>query len=75
MDTNTVIIIVAVIFVIMIPIVPQMIRLRIWLLRKLRLRWLAEFHEKHFRGFTIALRVILAVFAVLLLTQGIWDIL
>ncbi len=75
MDTNTVLIIVAVVFVILIPIVPQMIRMRIWILRKLRLRWFAELHEKHFRGFTIAVRIIFAVFALLLLTQGIWDIL
>ncbi|MCK5125621.1 MAG: hypothetical protein KAR42_05155 [candidate division Zixibacteria bacterium] len=55
----------------LIPIVPKMVTLRIWILRKLHLRWFANFHEKYFDGMVIAVRVILAVIAVILIGLGI----
>ncbi len=74
MDTNILLIIVAVIIVALIPIVPNMIKLRIWVLRKLHLKWFADLHENHFRGFTLAVRVIFAVLAMVLISQALWDI-
>ncbi|MFQ5606742.1 MAG: hypothetical protein ACE5GA_02255 [Candidatus Zixiibacteriota bacterium] len=47
--------------------VPQLLRVRIAVLRKLHLIWFAELHEKHFSGWVVAIRIVLAASAVALL--------
>lgn len=67
MQAQTYYIIAAVIMLGLIPLVPKMMNFRILVFRKLHLNWLANLHENHFRGFVIAVRIILAAMAVLLL--------
>lgn len=61
----------AAIMVGIIPLMPKMVKLRIFILRKLRFRWLADWHQKHFEGIVIAARTIIAVIALILLGLGI----
>jgi hypothetical protein len=56
----------AVIMGLLIPLVPRMIQVRIAVLRKLHLNWLADFHERHLEGLTWFVRALLAILAVLL---------
>ena len=60
----------AVLMVGLIPLVPKMMRLRIRFFRFLRWNWLANLHEKHFRGLVIAVRVIMLAIATILLVLG-----
>ncbi|MBD3402961.1 hypothetical protein GF420_08695 [candidate division GN15 bacterium] len=61
----------AVVFVGMVFIVPQMMSLRIRILRALRLRRFADWHDRHRHGLTIALRIILAAMALVMGYLGI----
>lgn len=51
----------------LIPLVPSMMRLRIAVLRWLHWNWLAQLHERHFDGFTLAARMVLAAAALIAL--------
>jgi hypothetical protein len=57
----------AVLLGVLIPLVPQLVRLRITVLRKLHLTRLADFHERHLGGLTWFIRGILAVAAIVAL--------
>ncbi len=61
----------AAILLALVPIVPQMIRLRIKFLNFLRWRSLADWHQRHFRGFVLAARIVMASIAVVLFILGI----
>ena len=67
MTRSTYFLILAVIMLALVPIAPSLLRLRIALLRKIRWRWLADLHERHFDGFVIAVRTILITLAALLI--------
>ena len=58
--------IVAAILLVLIPLVPQLLRIRIALLRKIRWTWLADLNERNFGGFVIASRIIMLVIAAVL---------
>ncbi len=62
----------AVLSLILIPLAPKLIRLRIRLLRWLRWNWGANLLEKHFDGWVLFRRVILFVIAAVLLYVG-WE--
>jgi hypothetical protein len=51
----------------LIPIVPQMIRLRIAVLRVLHWNWLADVHEKDFGGWVAVVRIIMAAIALVMI--------
>ena len=70
MDKQILYFVLAGVMLLLLPLVPKMVTLRIKILRFLHLRWLADLHEKYFRGLTIALRVILAAMAGLLTALG-----
>lgn len=59
---------VAAVLLALIPIVPKMITLRIRVLRFLRWKTLASWHERNFRGFVIGVRLTMAVIALTLIT-------
>ena len=59
-------IVIAVIMIILIPIAPSMIKLRIAVFRKLKWNGLADFHEKNINQLVIVVRVVMAlIFAIL----------
>lgn len=59
-------IVIAVIMIVLIPIAPRMIRLRIAVFRKLELNGLADWHEKNINQLVIVVRVVMAlIFAIL----------
>ena len=60
-------IVIVVILVVLFPIAPKMIRLRIAVYRKLNWNGLANFHEKYFDQIVIIARVVMALIAALLL--------
>ncbi len=62
----------AVLSLILIPLAPKLVRLRIGLLRWLRWKWGANLLEKHFDGWVLFLRVIPSVIAAVLLHVG-WE--
>jgi hypothetical protein len=66
MDENLYYAIVAAVLVILIPIVPKMVRVRIAALRWLRWNRLADIHEQGFNPIVIAVRVIMLALAVYL---------
>ncbi len=66
MEKQTYYLIVAAILFVLIPLVPQMMRLRISVLRWLRWTWLADRHERHIEGLVTAVRIILLALAVYL---------
>lgn len=59
MDTHAVFLIVGIILIILVPIVPKMVQVRIAVLKWLRLTWLADIHEKKARGIVLAVQVIM----------------
>ena len=67
MQAQTYYIIAAVIMLGLIPLVPKMMNFRILVFRKLHLNWLANLHENHFKGFVIAVRIIMATIGLILL--------
>ena len=70
MDTQVLFFILAGVMLLLLPLVPKMMSLRIRILRFLHLRWLADFHEKYRRGLIIAVRVILVGMAGVLTALG-----
>ena len=59
-------VVIAVIMIVLIPIAPRMIRLRIAVFRKLKLNGLADWHEKNINQLVIVVRVVMAlIFAIL----------
>lgn len=66
--SNTLILIgAAAVAVALIPLAPKIVWLRIRILRFLRLNWLANWHERHFEGVVIAVRILAAAIAVFLI--------
>jgi hypothetical protein len=59
-------IVIAVILIVLFPIAPKIIRLRIAFYRKLKWDGLANFHEKYFDQIVIIARVVMALIAALL---------
>ena len=60
----------AILFLILIPFVPQLVRLRIRFLRWIRWNWAVELLESHFQGWVIFFRIIFFVIAAVLFTIG-----
>ena len=67
MQAQTYYIIGAVIMFGLIPLVPKMMNFRIFVFRKLHWNWLADLHEKHFKGLVMAVRIIIATIGAILL--------
>lgn len=53
----------AVVFLILIPFTPQLVRLRIRTLRWIHWSWAANLLESHFQGWVVFVRVLLVVIA------------
>ena len=51
----------------LIPLVPKMMNLRILILKKIHLIWLAEKHEQYYDGIVIAVRIIMGTIGLILL--------
>jgi len=66
MELRLFLIVIAAIMIVLIPIVPKMIGLRIAVFRKLKWNGLANFHEKHLDQLVLVVRVILAIIVALL---------
>jgi hypothetical protein len=64
-------IIVGTAFLIIIPLVPKMIALRVRVLRYFHLYRLADWHERNARGITVGVRILFALAAAFLLVDGI----
>ena len=59
-------VVIAVIMIVLIPIAPRMIRLRIAVFRKLKWNGLADWHEKNINQLVIVVRVVMGlIFAIL----------
>ena len=61
MEVRLFFLVIAVIMIVLIPIAPRMIRLRIAVFRKLKWNSLANFHEKYFDQLVIVVRVVMAL--------------
>jgi hypothetical protein len=57
---------------ILVPLAPQLVRLRIRFLKWLRWNWAVNLLEKHFNGWVLFLRIALIVVAAVLLYVG-WE--
>ena len=57
----------ALLLLILIPFAPNLVRLRIRILRWLRWNWAANLLENHFRGWVLLFRIVLFVIAVVLI--------
>ncbi len=55
--------IIAALIIILLPIVPKMVQVRIAVLRWLRWNWLADAHERGFKPLVIAVRVVMVCIA------------
>ncbi len=62
----------AALFLILIPLAPKLIRLRIRILRWLHWDWAVNLLEKHFDGWVLFVRIFLFVIAAVLLYVG-WE--
>jgi hypothetical protein len=60
----------AFILIILLFVVPKLMRIRIRLLRWLRLRWFADFHERHIVGITLIARIIMVAVIIYLLARA-----
>ena len=67
MTKEVALIIVAILLFVLIPIVPNMVRLRVKFLRWLKWNKIADWHEKHITVLTPILRSVLVVIGVILL--------
>ena len=61
MEVRLFFLVIAVLMIVLIPIAPRMIRLRIAVFRKLKWNSLANFHEKYFDQLVIVVRVVMAL--------------
>lgn len=57
---------IAVLFLILIPFAPQLVRLRIRILRWLHWNWAVNLLESHFQGWVVFFRILLFVIATVL---------
>lgn len=64
----------ALLSLILIPLAPKLLRLRIRILRWLRWNWAASLLEKHFDGWVLFFRMVLLVIAALLFLAGWGDL-
>ena len=60
----------ALFFLVLVLLMPKLVELRIRVLRFLHLRWLANWHERHFVGFVLSMRLLLGAVAVFLIVYG-----
>jgi len=67
---NVPLILLAVFLLILVPLMPKLVRLRIRVLRWLHWDWAVNLLEKHFDGWVLAFRIVLSVVAVVLLYLG-----
>jgi hypothetical protein len=65
------VIIIAALMILLIIMAPQLMSLRIKVLRFLRWNWLAEFHERHFKGLVLGARIAMGIVFVVLVYLGI----
>jgi len=70
MSQATALYIVAAIMLLLIPIVPKMVALRVRVLRFVRLRGLADWHERHIVGISLGIRIVLGALAALCVYLG-----
>ncbi len=68
----TVLFALAILSLILIPLAPKLVRLRIRFLRWLHWNWAVNLLEKHFDGWVLIFRIILLVIAAVLLYLG-WE--
>ena len=69
---HTVLFALAIVSLILIPLMPKLVRLRIRILRWLHWNWAANLLEKYFDGWVLTFRVILFMVAAALLYAG-WE--
>lgn len=69
---STVLFVLAMFSLILVPLAPQLVRLRIRFLKWLRWNWAVNLLEKHFNGWVLFLRIALIVVAAVLLYVG-WE--
>ncbi len=62
--------IIAILLLILIPIAPKLVRLRIRILRWLHWNWAANLLENHFQAWVVFFRIILFLLAILMLCIG-----
>lgn len=62
---------VAIIMIVCLPLVPNLLRLRIIILRWLRLKWFADFHARHFDRFVLVVRIIMVPIIIFLIVRGV----
>ncbi len=65
---------IAVLLLILIPFVPQLVRLRIRVLRWLHWNWAVNLLESHFQDWVVFFRVLLFLIAALLFYVGLTDV-
>ena len=65
---------IAVLLLILIPFVPQLVRLRIRVLRWLHWNWAVNLLERHFQDWVVFFRVLLFLIAALLFYVGLTDV-
>jgi hypothetical protein len=63
---------IAILLLILIPLVPKLVRLRIRFVRWLHWNWAVNFLEKHFDGVVLFKRIVLFAVAAILLYAG-WE--
>lgn len=61
---------IAILFLILIPFVPKLVRLRIRILKWLHWSWAANLLDNHFQGWVLFFRIILFVIAAVLFYLG-----
>lgn len=71
MSKSLIFVILAAIMLVLVPIIPKMISLRISILHWLKLHKLADWHQRYSKGIAVFVRVILIVLAGYLLYIGI----
>ena len=62
----------AILLLILIPLAPKLVRLRIRILRWIHWNWAVKLLEKYFDGWVLFVRIVLLVIAVVLLYAG-WE--
>lgn len=60
----------AVVFAALVVLAPYILRVRINFLRFFRWRWFADWHERHFKGIVLGVRVVLSALAITLVVLG-----
>lgn len=70
MSNSTYLIIVGVVILALVFVVPQMLALRIRVLRFLRWQSLADWHERHRAGLTVGVRITLTIIGIVLIVIG-----